>query len=83
MADAPLAQGIERFAAYLRNERRYSPATLSNYARSLRQLREYLEAQSVTRWREVRGEQIQAFIARTHRAGLSPGSLRDMLSAYR
>ena len=83
MSDAPLAQDIERFAAYLRNERRYSSATLSNYTRSLRQLREFIEAQNVIRWREVRGEQIQAFIARMHRAGLSPGSLRDMLSAYR
>ena len=83
MGDEPLATTIERFAAYLRNERRYSPSTLANYTRSLRQLREFVEAQSVTRWREVRGEQIQAFIAKTHRAGLSPGSLRDMLSAYR
>ncbi|MBS0570563.1 MAG: site-specific integrase, partial [Proteobacteria bacterium] len=83
MTHAPLAQAIEGFAAYLRNERRYSPATLANYTRSLRQLREFLEAQDVTRWREVRGEQIQAYIAKTHRAGLSPGSLRDMLSAYR
>ncbi|HSN01167.1 MAG TPA: tyrosine recombinase XerC [Rudaea sp.] len=83
MADDPLAQGIDGFAAYLRNERRYSPATLANYTRSLRQLREYLQTQGVTRWRDVRNEQVQAFIARTHRAGLSPGSLRDMLSAYR
>ena len=83
MSDDPLAQGIERFAAYLRHERRYSPATIANYTRSLRQLREYLQTQGVTRWRAVRGEQIQAFIARSHRAGLSPGSLRDMLSAYR
>ena len=83
MEAGKLQEAIDGFGAYLRNERRYSPATLSNYTRSLRQLREFLEAQSVTRWREVRGEQIQAFIAKTHRAGLSPGSLRDMLSAYR
>ncbi len=83
MTGNSLAQGIEGFAAYLRIERRYSPATLANYTRSLRQLNEYLHTQDVTRWREVRGEQIQAFIAKSHRAGLSPGSLRDMLSAYR
>ena len=83
MAGDPLAQGIEGFAAYLRIERRYSPATLANYTRSLQRLREFLAAQDVTRWREARGEQIQALIARSHRAGLSPGSLRDMLSAYR
>ncbi|MGE5167393.1 MAG: tyrosine-type recombinase/integrase, partial [Deltaproteobacteria bacterium] len=83
MAGDPLAQGIEGFVAYLRIERRYSPATLANYTRSLQRLREFLAAQGVTRWREARGEQIQALIAKSHRAGLSPGSLRDMLSAYR
>ncbi|MHB8446778.1 MAG: tyrosine recombinase XerC [Rudaea sp.] len=83
MGEEPLTQGIERFAAYLRNERRYSPATLANYTRSLRQLREFLETRDVKRWREVRAEQIQAFISKSHRAGLSSGSLRDMLSAYR
>jgi integrase/recombinase XerC len=31
----------------------------------------------------VRGDQIQALIAKSHRGGLSPGSLRDMLSAFR
>jgi integrase/recombinase XerC len=83
MAGDPLVQGIEGFATYLRIERRYSPATLANYTRSLQRLREFLAAQGVTRWREARGEQIQALIAKSHRAGLSPGSLRDMLSAYR
>jgi integrase/recombinase XerC len=83
MADNPLESRIEGFIAYLRIERRYSPATLANYTRSLRRLREFLAAQGVTRWQQVRGEQIQAQIAKSHRAGLSPGSLRDMLSAYR
>jgi integrase/recombinase XerC len=83
MTDNPLESRIEGFIAYLRIERRYSPATLANYTRSLRRLREFLAAQSVTRWRQVRGEQIQALIAKSHRGGLSPGSLRDMLSAYR
>ncbi|MGH8090719.1 MAG: site-specific integrase, partial [Rudaea sp.] len=83
MTDNPLESRIEGFIAYLRIERRYSPATLANYTRSLRRLREFLAAQGVTRWRQVRGEQIQALIAKSHRAGLSPGSLRDMLSAYR
>jgi integrase/recombinase XerC len=83
MSGDPLAQGIEGFAAYLRIERRYSPATLANYTRSLQRLREFLAAQGVRRWREARSEQIQALIAKSHRSGLSPGSLRDMLSAYR
>jgi len=83
MKDDPLAAAIGRFADYLRNQRRYSPATLGNYMRSLHRLREHLATLGVTHWRDVHSDQIQAFIAKTHRGGLSPGSLRDMLSAYR
>ena len=78
-----LSGQVERFIDYLRNERRYSPATLANYTRSLNKLRAHIEMLQITRWRDVHGDQLQAFIAHTHRNGLSPGSLRDMLSAYR
>jgi integrase/recombinase XerC len=80
---ASLPSAIEGFAQYLRNERHYSPATLRNYLRSLERLRELAERLRIAHWRELRGEQIQSLIAQAHRAGLSPGSLRDMLSAYR
>ncbi|MGH8041260.1 MAG: tyrosine recombinase XerC [Rudaea sp.] len=78
-----LSTRVERFIDYLRNERRYSPATIANYSRSLDTLRAHLKTLQVARWRDVRGEQIQTFIANRHRTGLAPGSLRDMLSAYR
>jgi integrase/recombinase XerC len=74
---------IGNFVDYLRNEKRYSPATISNYTRSLNQLCVHVDGLRVARWRDVHTDQIQGFIAKTHRAGLSPGSLRDMLSAYR
>lgn len=83
MSHAPLGSAIEKFTDYLRNERRYSPATIANYTRSLNQLCAYVEPLQIARWRDVRSDQIQSFIAKTHRGGLSPGSLRDMLSAYR
>jgi integrase/recombinase XerC len=74
---------IERFIDYLRHERRYAPATIANYTRSLNQLCAHIEALHVSRWRDVHADQVQGFIAKAHRNGLSPGSLRDMLSAYR
>ena len=83
MAAEALSVAIGRFADYLRNERRYSPATLGNYMRSLHQLRGYLEPIGVARWRDVHSDQVQAFIAKAHRGGLAPGTLRDMLSACR
>ena len=78
-----LSGSVERFIDYLRNERRYSPATLANYTRSLHKLCAHLETLQIPRWRDVHGDQLQTFIAQTHRNGLAPGSLRDMLSAYR
>ena len=80
---ASLQRTIDNFADYLRNERRYSPATLGNYLRSLKRLREHAEGLRIAYWRDLRSEQIQTLIAQAHRSGLSPGSLRDMLSAYR
>ncbi len=79
----PLSGAIDRFIDYLRTERRYSPATIANYTRSLKQLCEFADALHIARWRDVHSDQIQTLIAKAHRGGLSPGSLRDMLSAYR
>jgi integrase/recombinase XerC len=83
MRDASLSAAIDQFGDYLRNERRYSAATIGNYTRSLTQLCAHVEALRITRWRDVHTDQIQGFIAKAHRSGLAPGSLRDMLSAYR
>ena len=79
----PLAGAIGKFVDYLRHERRYSPATINNYSRSLKSLHEHATALNVRRWRDLHTDQIQTLIAKSHRGGLSPGSLRDMLSAYR
>jgi integrase/recombinase XerC len=78
-----LAAAIERFLDYLRDERRYSPATLHKYAQELTALQEYMRANALTRWRDLRGEQVQALIAAGHRRGLEPSTLRARLSAWR
>ena len=76
-----LQAAIAKFSDYLRNEKRYSPATIANYTRSLNQLGAQLQVLHIARWRDVQTDQIQSFIAKSHRGGLSPGSLRDMLFA--
>src|SRR5438128_11368147 len=83
MSAESLPAAVGKFGEYLRNEKRYSPATISNYTRSLNQLCTHLETLRIARWRDVHTDQIQGFIAKSHRNGLSAGSLRDMLSAYR
>ncbi|HJU06893.1 MAG TPA: tyrosine recombinase XerC [Rhodanobacteraceae bacterium] len=79
----PLAATVEKFLAYLRDERRYSPATLHKYREELKSLCEYMQAHALTRWRDLRGEQVQALIAAEHRRGLEPSTLRAKLSAWR
>ena len=53
MNAGPLSAAIERFIDYLRNERRYSPATIANYTRSLNQLCAHIETLRIARWREM------------------------------
>ena len=45
-----LADGVDRFLANLRNERRLSPHTSSSYGRDLAALLDYCEAQGVATW---------------------------------
>jgi integrase/recombinase XerC len=69
MTAITLAGAVEKFLGYLRHERRYSAGTLDNYARSLAALRNHAELQRVPRWRDLRSEQVQTFIAGEHRRG--------------
>ena len=82
MAD-PLADAIAAFLDYLKDERRYAATTLQKYAQELESLHGYAQAQALTRWRDLRGEQVQALIAAEHRRGLNPATLRAKLSAFR
>jgi integrase/recombinase XerC len=82
MAD-PLADAIAAFLDYLKDERRYAATTLHKYAQELESLHAYMRAQSLTRWRDLRGEQVQALIAAEHRRGLNPATLRAKLSVFR
>jgi integrase/recombinase XerC len=83
MTATTLDGAVEKFLGYLRHERRYSPATLDNYARSLAALRTHAELQHILRWRDLRSEQVQTFISGEHRRGLAPGTLKHMLAACR
>jgi integrase/recombinase XerC len=83
MAPDPLSRAVEQFIDHLRHQRRYSPATLDNYSRSLAALGAHAHNQHVRRWSALRAEQVQAFVAAEHRRGLAPGTLKHMLAACR
>ena len=79
----PLSDAVKKFLAYLQDERRYSPATLHKYAQELAMLQDCMQAHALTRWRDLRGDQVQALVAAEHRRGLEPSTLRAKLSAWR
>jgi integrase/recombinase XerC len=83
MTTDSLSGATEQFLDHLRHQRRYSPGTLDNYSRSLAALCLHAQALHVPRWRDLRSEQVQSFVAAEHRRGLAPGTLKHMLAACR
>ena len=71
---------LNGYLAYLGNERRYSPLTVENYARDIRQL---FEAAAEAPLIDLKSHQIRRFIAQLHGKGLGGKSLARMLSAWR
>ncbi len=79
----PLDARLNAYLDHLRVERRMSPHTLSNYARDLHALRDWMSAQSIAGWSALGNEQLRGFVAAEHRRGLGASSLQRRLSACR
>ena len=78
--DAAKQDLLNGYLAYLGNERQYSPLTLENYARDIRQL---FAAAGETPLIDLKSHQIRRFIAMLHGQGLGGKTLARMLSAWR
>jgi integrase/recombinase XerC len=76
-------QWLERFFAYLHNERRLSPLTLSNYRRDLNHLQTFCAENAVADWAALDSYGVRRYVAWRHRKGLSGRSLQRELSAIR
>ncbi|AER55246.1 site-specific tyrosine recombinase XerC [Pseudoxanthomonas spadix BD-a59] len=74
---------IAQFLTHLQVERQVSAHTLDAYRRDLRALQQWAQAQQLPAPSELQSEQLRAFIASGHRAGLAPKSLQRRLSACR
>jgi len=70
---------ITRFLAHLRDERRLSAHTVTNYARDLRALVEFAGADPAA----IDHHRVREFAARSHRRGLGPASVARRLSTVR
>jgi integrase/recombinase XerC len=74
---------IDAFLAYLQNQRRLSPHTISNYQRDLKGVADYLQQEKVNTWAELDAQRVRSWLAARHRRGIGGRSLARALSALR
>ena len=74
---------LDDFASHLRDEKRLSPHTLSNYHRDLESVIRFCDEQGIECWSELHPQQVRAFAAQQHRQGLGGRSIQRRLSALR
>jgi len=79
-AQVPLWPGAEDWLAELRDQRRVSPHTLTNYERDLRRLQALAGNASPA---ELTALDLRRFVGRLHASGLSGRSIARSLSAWR
>ncbi len=79
-----MQESIERWLAYLRHERRYSPRTLRAYADDLREFSSACaELAPEVELAQLRDANVRQWLARAHRKGQAASSLQRKLSAVR
>jgi len=74
---------LDKFFDKLRNQRRLSPHTLSNYKRDLDGLTAYLDRTEISAWSDLHESHIRHYIAERHRQGLGSKSIQRLLSSLR
>jgi integrase/recombinase XerC len=74
---------LARFERHLATERRLSAHTVAAYLRELAALAEWCRDNGVRDWTRATHEQLRAFAARSHAAGLKARSVSRRLSALR
>lgn len=74
---------IEDFLSHLKNERRLSTHTISNYRRDLQGLIDYCDSVALPDWQSLDAQHVRSWVARRHRQGIGGRSLSRGLSALR
>ncbi len=83
-ASDPLGASVDRFLAWLRDQRASSPSTIDHYAHALLALLDFARAAGLARWSELGAGQAQSLLAELHRRrGYAPSSLAGIASAWR
>lgn len=79
----PLAEGVERYLGYLRDERRLASLTCEHYGRDLQHFLNHCRDAGISQWSGIDEGQVRAWVAQRHRHGLGSRSLQRGLSALR
>ncbi len=81
--ESALKDWTVKFLDHLIGERRLSQHTHKNYRQDVNALCAYCRNEGLRDWRQVNNYHVLSFMARQHRAGLSPRSIQRRLSAVR
>ena len=71
------------FNRYLGEQRRLSPHTLSNYSRDLDAIVRFCDGAGINHWTQLNVAAVRAYVAQSHRRGLSGRSIQRTLSSLR
>jgi len=81
--DASARNWLADFKRYLDEQRRLSPHTLSNYSRDLDAIVRFCDRAGISHWGELSVHGVRAYVAQSHRRGLSGRSIQRSLSSLR
>ena len=81
--DTSSLQWLVAFKRYLGEQRRLSPHTLSNYSRDLDAIVRFCDGAGISQWNELSVPAVRAYVAQSHRRGLSGRSVQRNLSSLR
>jgi integrase/recombinase XerC len=76
-------QWLQHYLDHLKNERRLSPHTITNYSRDLQQMVRYCESKDIAQWRDCSVVLMRGFVATLYRNGLSARSIQRAIAAVR
>jgi len=76
-------QWLTQFFNHLRNERRLSPHTISNYSLDLNRFVGYCDQHEITQWDQCTVHFMRTFVAYKHRKGLSGRSIQRHIASAR
>ncbi len=82
-AYAQLQPLLERFVAYLLEEKRASPYTVRNYEREVDQFAHFLAEEGITAWDQVTPKHLQNWLSTLAREGISSASISRRLYEVR